>query len=159
MKKPTLTIMCGIPRSGKSTWVENNKTDQDIIVSPDIFRKEIFGHQFHKAAELFIWAMTDTFVLVLAQQKKPIIIDAVNMSSYVRNKYIELVKPYNYYTKLIWMNTELEECVKRNKKAKDKKVPEDDIESMSMAFRPVEEEYDNFDEIIEIKDGKEIKIK
>lgn len=81
------------------------------------------------------------------------------MSFYVRNKYIELVKPYHYYTKLIWMNTKLEECIKRSKKAKDKKVPKNAIESMSAAFRPVNEECANFDEIIEVKNGKNIKVK
>ena len=157
--KATLTLMAGIPRSGKSTWIKNNKTPQDIIISPDIIRKEIFGHQFHKTAEPFIWAITDAFVLLLAQQKKNIILDAVSMSSYIRNKYIELVKPYDYKTKIVWINTDIKECIKRNKISKDKKVPEDVIQSMSIAFRSVEDECDNFDEIIEVKNGKNIKLK
>lgn len=57
------------------------------------------------------------------------------------------------------MNTKLEECIKRSKKAKDKKVPKNAIESMSAAFRPVNEECANFDEIIEVKNGKNIKVK
>jgi len=160
-QKQILTIMAGIPRSGKSTWIEKNKTLQDIIVSPDIIRKEIFGHQFFKPCEPFIWAFTDAFILLLAQQKKSIILDAVNMTSYVRNKYITIVEPYGYKTKLVWINTDLKECIKRNETSKDKKVPLNVIKSMCAGFRPIDEEYedDNFDEIIEVKNGKNIKIK
>ena len=161
MQKPNLTIMCGIPRSGKSTWVKKNKMPQDIIISPDIIRKEIFNHQFFSNAEPFIWAITDAFMLLLAQQKKSIILDAVNMTSYIRNKYIELVKPYGYKIKLVWTNTDLKKCIKRNKTSKDKKVPLGVIKSMCVGFSPIDKEYDFdiFDEIIEVRKGKNIKIK
>lgn len=160
MKNPTLTIMCGIPRSGKSTWVSKNKTDNDIIISPDIIRKEIFGHQFHQSAENFIWAITDSFILLLAKQKKSIILDAVNMNSSIRWKYVKIVEPYGYKTKLIWLNTSLEECIKRNRTSKDKKVPLNVIKSIHTGFNSFNTDYDFlFDEVIEVKNGKEIRLK
>ena len=160
MKKPTLTIMSGLPRSGKSTWISKNKTDRDVIVSPDIIRKEIFGHQFHQSAENFIWALTDTFLLLLAQQRKNIILDAVNMTSSIRYKYKRIVEPYDYKIKLVYLNTKLNECLRRNKNSKDKKVPSDVIINMNTGFSFLRPPYDDeFDEIIEIKNGKGIKLK
>jgi predicted kinase len=160
MKNPTLTLMGGIPRSGKSTWIEKNKTSSDVIVSPDEIRKQIFGHKFFKPAEPFIWSFTDSFILLLAQQKKDIILDAVNMSYSIRNKYITLVKKYGYRTKFVWINTDLKECLKRNKTSKDKKVPIDVIKSIGAVFCKCNLQYENeWDEIIEVRNGKTIKLK
>ena len=41
--KNTLILMCGLARSGKSTWIKKNQADA-IVVSPDDIRAEIFGH-------------------------------------------------------------------------------------------------------------------
>jgi predicted kinase len=83
------------------------------------------------------------------------------MTSYIRDKYIAIVEPYGYKTKLVWINTDLNECIKRNKISKNKKVPLNVIKSMCTGFRPIDEEYedDSFDEIIEVKNGREIKVK
>src|ERR1035437_4344833 len=142
--------MSGIPRSGKSTWIEKNKKENDVVVSPDTIRKEVFGHQFFKPAEPLVWAFADAFILLLAKQGKSIILDAVNMHYGIRRKYVEMVKPYGYRTKLVWVSTGLEECLKRNKKSGDKMVPVDVINRMSAGFAPVNvTSYGiDFDEII-----------
>ena len=160
MKQPVLTLLSGIPRSGKSTWVAKNQKETDVVVSPDTIRLVIFGHQFHKNAEPFIWSFTDAFILLLAKQKKSIILDAVNMGSHIRHKYASMVKPYGYKVKLVWINTTLAECLKRNKKSKDKKVPVNVIEGMAAGFSPINAKYEtDFDEIIEVRNGRTIKIK
>ena len=39
---PIFLMPIGIPGSGKSTWIRNNKELEDyIIISPDLIRKEI----------------------------------------------------------------------------------------------------------------------
>ena len=54
---PMLTMMCGLPRSGKSTWIKKNKED-DVIVSPDQIRLKVFGVQFYSEVEQFVWGFT-----------------------------------------------------------------------------------------------------
>ena len=39
MKKLTLTIMCGLPASGKSTWIEKYKKPNTDVICPDEIRK------------------------------------------------------------------------------------------------------------------------
>ena len=160
MKKPTLTIMSGLPRSGKSTWIEKNKKLTDVVVCSDEIRKQIFGHQFFKQAEPFIWALTESFLVLLMNQSKDIIMDATNMNSYVRSKNLPLAETYGYKTKLVWLNTDVDECFRRNKLSKKNKVPLDAMKRMCDIFRKVDPKYeDGFDEIIEVRKGKNIKIK
>ena len=65
--KAKLIIMCGLPRSGKSTWIRKNKGDA-VIVSPDEIRSDIFGHQFFKNCEPWVWAMAKSMVRLLMGQ-------------------------------------------------------------------------------------------
>ena len=58
--KSSLIILCGLPRSGKSTYARKNSKNA-VIVCPDRIRKVIFGHQFHKEAEDFIINISKSF--------------------------------------------------------------------------------------------------
>jgi len=158
--KPTLTIMCGIPRSGKTIWVLKNKTIQDVIVSSDDIRKHILGSPFSPQDEPFVWSLVENLIILLMVQKKDIILDATNLYLHTRLKYIPLAREHNYKTRLVWLNTDVEECLKRNKNSKDKKVPLDAMNSMCQTFKEINPKYETaFDEIIEVKNGKNIKIK
>ena len=133
---PVLTIMCGWPRSGKSTWIEKNKDFvNDIIVSPDEIRKVIFGHQFHQNAEPFIWAFAEGMTRMLLEQGKNVIVDATSLTYSGRVRWIIIARNYDVKLRIIWIRTSLEECLKRNKKcSKDKQVPEDVLKRMPLTF-------------------------
>lgn len=129
MKNPILTLMCGLPRSGKSTWIEKNKKKTDVIVSPDEIREDLFGHVFHKPAEPMIWSLTEFFVKSLMKQKLDIILDACNLTTY-RNRWVDLAIENNYKVNLVVLDTPLKICIERNKN----KIPLDILENMSKFF-------------------------
>lgn len=132
--KTTLTLMCGLPRCGKSTWIRKNKKDE-VIVSPDEIRKEIFGHQFHLNAEGFIWSLAESMTILLLKQKKNVIIDATNINFVSRGKWIKLAKLQNSDVKIVFLRTDLDKCISRNKKSlKGESVPEDVILNMALFF-------------------------
>ena len=147
MKKPTLTLMCGLPRSGKTTWIQNNKKKSDIIVSPDDIRLDFFGHTFHKNAEPMIWTLTEMFVKMLLKQKVNIILDACHLTIN-RNKWVNLGKENGYLIILVILNTPLKICLQRNKK--DKKIPIETLKNMSNFF-DLKNDKENFDKIITIQ--------
>jgi len=150
MKKPTLTIMSGLPKSGKTTWIATNKGDNDVIVSSDDIRKYVLGHSFSPQDETFVWELVENLIILLMVQKKDIILDACNLYPHTRLKYIPLVEEYDYKTRLVCLNTEVKECLKRNKNSKDNKVPLDAMKRMCDAFQKVNPKYEpDFDEIIE----------
>jgi predicted kinase len=120
MNKPILTLMCGLPRSGKSTWVKKNKKKNEVVVCPDEIRLELFGHIFHSPSEPFIWSITEFFIKSLMKQKINIILDACNLTMTI-HRWIDIARKNNYKVNLIVIDTKFDICLKRNEK--DKKIP------------------------------------
>jgi len=149
-EQPTFTVMSGLPRSGKTTWIEANKKENEVIVSSDDIRKHILGRSFNMQDEPFVWELVENLIILLMVQKKGIILDACNLYVHTRLKYISLAREHGYKTRLVWLNTDVKECLKRNKNSKDKKVPLDAMKSMCQSFQKIEPKYEpDFDEIIE----------
>jgi len=150
-KRPVLTLMCGLPRSGKSTWIEKNKKKNDVVVCPDEIRSDLFGHIFHNPAEPMIWSITEYFIQSLMKQKINIILDACNLTS-ARNRWTDLAKDNGYKVNLIILDTSLEECIKRNKK--DNKIPLNVLKRMASFFDVnslLKYSKNSFDKIIRVK--------
>jgi len=150
--KQTLTLMVGLARCGKSTWVQKNKKDA-VVVCPDEIRVKIFGHEFHKEAEDYIWAFAKSMTRLLLDQGKSVIIDATNINNYSRDVWIRLAREYKTKIRIVWIKTGIVECLKRNKKA-DRNVPEEVITGMALHFENLDYKgpsNDNKDiEVIEI---------
>lgn len=150
MSKPILYLMCGIPRSGKSTWAFENK-NKGVIVCPDWFRTNIFGHQFEKTAEPFIWAITDTLIRSILDQKKNVILDACNLYPTTRGKYYNIAKEYDAEVICVYVNTPIDICLERNKKSKkNKKVPIDILKNMFAGLIEPNVDFESFDGIIRV---------
>ena len=136
MKKPVLTIMCGLARSGKSTWIRENKGDA-VVVSPDRVRKLIFGHQFHWNAEGFVWAMAKGMVQLLLEQGKDVIVDATHVTKESRGKWLFLQKEFDIKCRIVWIQTSLDECLMVSQlSAPDEQVPAEALEGMANKFEP-----------------------
>ena len=140
MKKPTLTLMCGLPRSGKSSWLHRNKGDS-VVVCPDVVRKEIFGHQFYTPAEGFIWAFVESMVKLLLIQKKDVVVDATSLTIGSRSRWISIGKQNGAKIRVVWVKASLKDVLKRNKRSpKDEQIPEDKLEMMSRIFMEPQED-------------------
>jgi len=132
--KPTLTLMVGLARSGKSTWTRKHNKDA-VIVCPDTIRSEIFGHQFHKNAEDFVWAIAKSMVKILIGQKIDVIVDATNLTYFARGEWLRIANDYSANVRIVWIKTSVKECIRRNNKSSEgKKLPSDVIEKMAMIF-------------------------
>jgi predicted kinase len=126
--------MTGIARSGKSTWVRKFKGDA-VVVCPDTIRKMIYGHQFHTAAEDYIWAMAKAMARLLLLQGKSVALDATLVVDSFREPWLKIAKEYGARTRLVWMGTTVEECQERNRMSVfSKRVPAEVLERMHKAF-------------------------
>ena len=132
--KTMLTLMCGLARCGKSTWIKQNKGDA-VVVCPDTIRSEILGHQFHKSAEDFVWAIAKSMVRILLDQKKSVIIDATNLTFFSRGDWIRIANEYGAKVRIVWIKTSIRECKRRNRKStKGNKLPSEVIDRMASVF-------------------------
>ena len=148
--QPELIIMCGLARSGKSTWIKKNKINQ-VVVSPDEIRHTIFNHQFFDPAEEMIWALSRIFARLLLQQGFSVIVDACSLNPESRRKWLMLKKHLDIKCKVVWVDTPLDKCLENNENPLDnRRVPIETLTSMDRYFIPPEqgESYYDFELII-----------
>lgn len=139
-----LTLMAGLARSGKSTWIKKNAKD-DVVVCPDRIRKLIFGHQFHRDAEDFVWAYAKGMAKLILEQGKNVLIDATNLNYSTREQWYRIALDYKANIRVVWVKTSLKECKERNRKSPEgERLPEDVLERMATMFEnPTEDiKYD-----------------
>lgn len=141
-----LYIICGLPRTGKSTWTKKNSRNC-IVVSPDSIRKEIFGHQFHSFANNYVFALAEAMVLLLLKQGKNVIVDATHLNEFTREKWLPIAKATNCKVFIVWTYAHIkpEENLKlallRNKNSiKEEQLPEDAIKRMHNIFEAPNED-------------------
>jgi predicted kinase len=147
--KLTMTLMVGLARCGKSTYVKKNS--KDVIVCPDRIRKLIFGHQFHKDAEDFVWAYAKGMAKLILEQGKNVLIDATNLNFYSREQWYKIAKDYKAKIKVIWIKTSLKECKKRNAKSPEgERLPEGTLDNMAYMFENPTREFADWTYGVEI---------
>lgn len=81
-----LILTVGLPRSGKTTWVEAQGYP---IVNPDSIRLALHGERFISLAEPFVWAIAKVMVrsLFLAGHHT-VILDACNATEKRRDEWL-----------------------------------------------------------------------
>jgi len=102
MTTKTLYVMVGLPRSGKSSFAQNN-TDTTPIANPDSIRKAM-GHVYYAPIEPMVWAVTKLMVrsLFLAGHNT-VCLDACNVSKERRDEWIN---PLEWDTRFVCVHTE-----------------------------------------------------
>jgi predicted kinase len=136
---PTFTMLVGLPRSGKSTWVNRCcKNPNDIVISNDWIREHILGVAYCEASNAIVWTIIDATMRICLSQGKNVILDGVNHHPGIRKYYLEIARKYNANIIMIVFDTPLEVCLKR-----EFKVPAEVIHRMYDEFKmPTPDEYD-----------------
>lgn len=108
-----INIMVGIPYSGKSTWVKNNRQENEYVISADRIRLQVYGQEYFKGGEPIIWSVRHYMLINTLEQNFNLIIDETNLTVSRRYRIIELANKYNYKVNAICMLTDFETCKKR----------------------------------------------
>lgn len=116
-------IMCGIPGSGKSTWIKNNLPEDILVISRDLIRATIGISESpeHKALgsksqEDLVTELENEAIKNACYQFKSFVIDDINTGKYRKN-LIELLRKCAPTAELIGVNikTPVEKCIERRK--------------------------------------------
>jgi len=142
----TITIMCGLPRSGKSTWVCQHKTN-DIIVSADDMRLLVYNKEYWSEGEPLMWSIREILLRMLMQQGANIIVDETNTMKERRRPIIKMAQKYGYQIICVFINSSASYKCKERAIAEGKEYLTPIIDRMNDQFeKPTKEE--GFDEVI-----------
>jgi len=150
----TMYIMVGVPASGKSTWIENQKWANDIpIVSTDHYVESYARHHSKTYSEVFEGYMPTAVRLMLNQvlicqaNKKDLIWDQTSTTIATRAKKLRMLPEYRKIA-VVFKTPETAELQRRLATRPGKNVPWDVVSKMAQQLEtepPTLEE--GFDEI------------
>lgn len=116
-------VMCGIPGSGKSTWIKNNLPEDILIISRDLIRAMIGISESadHKAVgtsseEIMVTELEKEAIKNACYKFKSFVIDDINVGKYRKN-LLEYIRKYAPVAEIIGVNikTPVEKCIERRK--------------------------------------------
>lgn len=127
-----LTMMVGLPGSGKTTYLETHRVG-GIRLSLDDFRLLMTGREFFPPFEPMAAAWLEATGRYLLSHGYNIVIDTTSLKASLRRKWTGIAKEYGASTRAICMDTSYADCLERNA-GRDRKVPEEILRRMSEDF-------------------------
>lgn len=132
-----LILMMGLPGSGKSTYLEVITSPKmgDVVISRDKIRFSLLQENdkyFDREKEVWQQYVAEIQAALDDPCNRHIYADATHLNEASRNNLLDALNLHGVDIKIVWKNTSLEECLKRNSKREPKYVvPEDQIVLMS----------------------------
>ncbi|SHH20269.1 AAA family ATPase [Massilia sp. CF038] len=106
-----VVVMCGLPASGKNTWVSEHHADLPVI-SFDDARDEL-GLKHGKNEGLVAHRATDK-AKALLRAKAPFVWNATHLSQQMRDKTLDLLFAYHAEVELVYLERSRSELLRRN---------------------------------------------
>lgn len=143
----TFYMLCGLPGSGKSCWARKEAKSDDVIISSDSIREELYGDASNQNAPARIFNTMFTRTCAALRGNHTVFYDATNINAKRRINLLKSLKklfPDIFYCCVI-IATPIDICYERNSK-RERVVPTYVIDRMLRQFEmPCENEgWDGF---------------
>jgi len=130
---PLLLVLVGLPASGKSTWLTENRIP---AISSDALRgvlaDDITDQTINRHVFLHVRALLRTRLAL----KRPVTaLDATNVTREGRGVYIRIARHFGARAEAVYFDTPLEECLRRNRE-RARNVDEAAIHKMAAQLQP-----------------------
>lgn len=147
----TLTLMIGLPGSGKSTYAKT-KIDRKVkLLSSDAIRKELFLDETNQENNTLVFKTLHERARNFLIDGKDVVIDATNTNIDDRTKTLSSFADLNIKRKAIIIETPVELCIERDSRRR-RTVGEDVIKSYHENYTPPTK-AEGFDDIIMVKNN------
>ena len=111
-----VTVMSGLPGSGKDTWIKSNKPELPVVSLDDI-RKELKVSPTSNQGVVIQKAYEDAREYL--RQKQDFIWNTTNITSEMRSKIIRLLRDYNARISIVYIEVSKEDLLRQNSSRKD----------------------------------------
>lgn len=130
----TVTLMCGLPGSGKDTWIAANAADLPVI-SLDSLRRQMKFAPGEGSAQ--VAAQGREQARAYLRQHQPFVWNATNLSRLVRQPLIDLCAGYGASVRIVVCHAPIAVALSRNaKREQNAQVPTPVIWNMLDRFEP-----------------------
>ncbi len=135
MTLPTLTMLIGLPGSGKSTYAKNNKTNDTIICSSDNIRKELYGDINDQSHNQEVFTELHKRIKESLRNGQSVIYDATNINGKRRTAFLRELDAIPCRKVADCIAVPYDVCLKRNNK-RDRAIPSSVIRRMYLNYQP-----------------------
>lgn len=133
MTRPVLTLLCGIPGSGKTTYAEKIKNSYTYHLSSDSIRKELYGDESIQGNPADVFVLMQDRAIMLLNNGFDVIYDATNITRKDRASILtKCPKFVQIECHIIWAPTET--CIERDA-ARERTVGKEVIDRMLKRFQ------------------------
>jgi len=117
----TVTLMSGLPGSGKDTWVASHAAGMAVVSLDDIRQRENISSRRSQGA---VVAAAREEARQLLRRKSDFVWNATNVSLELRSQVIDLCAGYHARIRIVYLETDFTEWERRNRE-RDSKVPDE----------------------------------
>ena len=110
---PWCVVMCGLPGSGKNTWINQNW--HGPIIELDAIRKKHKIKWSDKDAQGFIAQEAKEMLRANMRAKKDVLWNATNMTAQQRASIIDIARVYKAKIKIVYIDCSVQQAIKNNK--------------------------------------------
>lgn len=135
VRRPTLTILCGLPGSGKSTYAKGLLVDNPNMVwlSSDNIREELFGDAAIQAEPNKVFSLMQQRAIAALNNYKSVIYDATNLTRKARAGILNVCPKFvTVNCVVVW--APIDKCIELDL-ARERTVGKDVIMRMATSFQ------------------------
>lgn len=142
----TLTIIVGLPGSGKDFYIKNNISDT-LILSSDSLRVELYGFE-DQTHNKEVFEEMNRRTKDTGREGKSVVYNATNINRGRRVALAQEMRKYFKYIKIVVCVCSIETLKERNEVREERHLPEDKLKQMIKSFQiptPYEYHYDDIE--------------
>lgn len=144
---PTITLLVGLPASGKSTYARNTTT---TIVSSDALRVELYGDENDQCHNREVFQVLHARVQMALAHGEDVVVDATNLTMKSRRPLLDIARRYHAAAKTIIMATPFRTVIEWNER-RERHVPLEALYACRARFQmPCESEGFQSIEIVSV---------